>query len=144
MVVQFPSQEISAPKVPSQSWALSDLSACFLPPWNPSPRAAWTFKSQLSIRAPAPRERPVINISLDAVASVLAWFLLLAGSWDLFHALLHAAVSTPPCHLLPTPPSFEVGPLGQGLPYMGTTPNGSRSLAGAVTRESVNKGAEGN
>lgn len=46
-------------------------------------------------------------------------------------------------HFSPTPPSFEVGPLRQGLPYMGTAPNGSHSLAASVTRASVNKGAEG-
>lgn len=37
----------------------------------------------------------VINLSLNALADFLAWFLHLAESWELFHTLLHSAVSTP-------------------------------------------------
>lgn len=59
-------------------------------------------------------------------------------------APLHMPASFPPIpcrHLTPTPPVFPVGPLRLGLPYMGMALSRGRSLAGAVTRASVNKGA---
>lgn len=124
----------------------SDLSPLLLSARVSESPAAWPFKSLASIRAPVSRERWIVLLSLSVAIGVPAGFSI-RQSWSVGicpHSLTSGCFH--PARPLPSPHAYSScfpswGPLRQCLPYMGTALNRGRSLAGAVTRASVNKGA---